>query len=572
MRKNHYTFTSTLIGCCLIALPFSGTGQQQGGPAVEFPDNQVVSTLDGGDESPRFMLMAPPAADLDQYRNGAFTTPINTCTNWVNGNAGEQNSHYIEGWSIPYRCVMTDLPLNTSITLTLGYDIKHSNKNALDYLTYFHRMSPHDDFCDANHNSPECVTPATGAFSTFAIPAPSSAGSPVPGMPTNSFNNLPAGEKLMRLYGGTITNIAYNTQGNLGDSDAETTINVTFTVTQATATLTWGGHIASRLDWGNGNSASGISGSPYHMRLKTWTLNNLGNTDRSLSAGAVGPPCVISGPNTVCANSGIKQYCVSNQTGITYNWTVSGGGATISGSNTGNCVNIQVGSGNYTVMVTLSNSSGFCSDCSMAVTVEPTGVCSIDGDDIICPGMTSHHCAPPGGTNWTWSITGGGTISGPTNQECVTFNAVNSCNSSYILSLSVGGPNCGSSCTKTVLVKDDTPPTIACPANIAVNCGASTLPANTGTATATDNCDLSPTITNSDNTISGSCGAATINRTWKAEDNCTKINTCLQVITINPAPKATFVNPPADITINCNQAPPTGTGLSYSNGGAGACD
>ncbi|HRI60343.1 MAG TPA: hypothetical protein PK228_11485, partial [Saprospiraceae bacterium] len=209
----------------------------------------MISTLDGSNSNPQFKLVAP-ATDLEQYRNGTFDVPVNTCTNWVNDNAGEQNAHYIEGWSIPYRCVMTDLPLNTSITLTLGYDIRYSGKNAIDYLTYFHRMSPHDIFCDGTHDSSECVTPATGSFSTFAIPAPSSAGSPVPGMPTNSFNNLPSGEREMRLYGGTITNIAYNTQGNLGNNDAETTIDVTFKVSQASATLTWGGHIASRLEWG----------------------------------------------------------------------------------------------------------------------------------------------------------------------------------------------------------------------------------------------------------------------------------------------------------------------------------
>lgn len=164
-------------------------------------------------------------------------------------------------------------------------------------------------------------------------------------------------------------------------------------------------------------------------------------------------------------------------------------------------------------MVSLTTDNGFCSDCSKEVTVEPIGVCSIDGEDVICPGTTSHHCAPPGGTSYSWSVSGGGTISGPSDQECVTVIAANSCNTTYTLNLSVGGPNCGSTCTKTVLVKDDAPPSISCPVDITLNCGASTLPANTGSATATDNCDMSPTITSTDNTIAGSCGAATINRT-----------------------------------------------------------
>ncbi|OGM10357.1 hypothetical protein A2Y68_02895 [Candidatus Woesebacteria bacterium RBG_13_46_13] len=98
----------------------------------------------------------------------------------------------------------------------------------------------------------------------------------------------------MTLYGGTINDIVYNTQGDLTDSQAETRIDIIFTADSATAVLAWGGHIASRLDWGfdglTPRSASGISGSPYHMRQISWTIGNLGNQDRSLQAGAVIPP------------------------------------------------------------------------------------------------------------------------------------------------------------------------------------------------------------------------------------------------------------------------------------------
>ncbi len=69
-------------------------------------------------------------------------------------------------------------------------------------------------------------------------------------------------------------------------------------VQQCTAVLSWGGHIGSRQDWGftNGvpNSAGGISGSPYHMRLISWNLSNLGNQDRSLSAATVIAPGTIT--------------------------------------------------------------------------------------------------------------------------------------------------------------------------------------------------------------------------------------------------------------------------------------
>src|SRR5206468_3961380 len=69
-----------------------------------------------------------------------------------------------------------------------------------------------------------------------------------------------------------------------GNSSARTTI--TFTTSQATVVMAWGGHIARRIDWGVLASASAITGSPFHMRLIDLDGSG-GNQDRSLSADAV---------------------------------------------------------------------------------------------------------------------------------------------------------------------------------------------------------------------------------------------------------------------------------------------
>ncbi len=115
--------------------------------------------------------------------------------------------------------------------------------------------------------------------------------------PSTSFNALPAAERQMELFGGINGTFEYvGTDPGLLDKngDQEQQVQVTFNATSATPVLAWGGHIASRLDWGCADgerSASAISGSPYHMRIKSALVNgtpvSLGNQDRSLSASAV---------------------------------------------------------------------------------------------------------------------------------------------------------------------------------------------------------------------------------------------------------------------------------------------
>jgi prealbumin domain-containing protein len=86
------------------------------------------------------------------------------------------------------------------------------------------------------------------------------------------------------FHGGTITDVSgYSIDTT--NSDHPTSITITFTTTTASPVLVWGGHIATRLDWGLGNSAVSISGSPYHTRLLS--LDGAGgNQDRSLSSDA----------------------------------------------------------------------------------------------------------------------------------------------------------------------------------------------------------------------------------------------------------------------------------------------
>ena len=88
----------------------------------------------------------PQAANLDQARNGGkspngLIVPNNPI-DWVNGNAGASNSHYVEGFSIPYRMVVTGLT-SGSHYIDIEWDIKHSGANAIDFITTYNRLEPH---------------------------------------------------------------------------------------------------------------------------------------------------------------------------------------------------------------------------------------------------------------------------------------------------------------------------------------------------------------------------------------------------------------------------------------------
>ena len=100
-------------------------------------------------------------------------------------------------------------------------------------------------------------------------------------------------------------------------------------------------------------------------------------------------------------------------------------------------------------------------------------------------------------------------------------------------------------CTQTITIMDDTNPMIVCPANVIIDCSASTDPSNTGMATATDNCDANPDITYADSQV-----GAVITRVWTATDNCDNTDQCTQTITIEDDTDP-VVTCPDDVSVQC---------------------
>ena len=130
--------------------------------------------------------------------------------------------------------------------------------------------------------------------------------------------------------------------------------------------------------------------------------------------------------------------------------------------------------------------------------------------------------------------------------------------------------DCGnsSSCTQTVVLDDDVPPTITCPPNVTIECDESIHPNNTGAAQGADTCS-SVMVTYSDAVAPGTCPSEGVfTRTWTATDLCGNTATCDQTIKVEDSTPPTIVCPP-DVTVDCTAGGGnTGTATATDNCGS----
>ena len=225
--------------------------------------------------TPSRVSAANESANLDQCGNDKAPSPSSdgcdtSANQWVNGNLNENGSSYFEGDSIPYRMLFDNLSTSGTHTVTIEWDTTKSSKHAIDYIDSFNQS-----VLDAN---PCLGVSGCSAFTTFPIPVD----------PQVSGAGITPLSGVFTMYGGTITSLsAYSYadgSGFVGDKSAR--ITITFSASVANPVLAWGGHIATRANWGMLDSAVDIPGSPYHTRLIDLDGSG-GNQDRSLSASAV---------------------------------------------------------------------------------------------------------------------------------------------------------------------------------------------------------------------------------------------------------------------------------------------
>ena len=205
------------------------------------------------------------------------------------------------------------------------------------------------------------------------------------------------------------------------------------------------------------------------------------------------------------------------------------------------------------------------STCVQTITIDDSTVPSLT-----CPANITIQC--------TASTLPENTGSGTSTDNCDAAPAVtytdlttssSTCTQEYTITRTwLATDDCGntSTCNQVITIDDSITPMITCPANVTIECTTSTLPPSTGSATASDNCDVTPAITYTDITTGAGCPQEyTITRTWKATDDCGNFSTCTQsiVITDNTSPVLTC---PANVTIECTASTlPGNTGLATAD-------
>ena len=262
--------------------------------------------------------------------------------------------------------------------------------------------------------------------------------------------------------------------------------------------------------------------------------NNVVNNDMQPTPSTL----VADGPTTFCLGDSVV---LSGNCGGTWNT-----GATTAS------ITVYAG-GDF--FVTTTNGCGLATSNHIIVTVHPLPVCTITGVFSLCPGQSTQLCSPAGYMGYAWST---GAI-----VNCITVNAVGT------YSVTVTDSNgCTSACSQDVTFGDAVPPQIACPPNITIDCSASSLPANTGTASASDICDPAPVIGYVDVIVEGGCAASySVTRTWTATDATGNSASCTQAISADDATAPVITCPAIVSPIECGAIPSFGAATATD-----ACD
>ncbi|MFK7947710.1 MAG: hypothetical protein AB8G11_08975 [Saprospiraceae bacterium] len=231
------------------------------------------------------------------------------------------------------------------------------------------------------------------------------------------------------------------------DSTCLNTSNPFTTTLQSNVNYTWSLSNNSGIITPNINNAA-INWNTTGVQTVSVSATNLCGTSpittKDITVLDVPNQPIISGDLNVCQNDTETYIATSNATN--YTWTTSGG--TVNG-NTVNWTTL----GNQTLTVTPTNfcGNGTSASANIIVGTVPNITQSILGDSVVCSGISAYTLPQITGVNYTWSISGGGAITGLGNVANINWISPGIHTITAISSNDCGN---GNTITKQITVRD----------------------------------------------------------------------------------------------------------------------
>ncbi len=217
--------------------------------------------------------------------------------------------------------------------------------------------------------------------------------------------------------------------------------------------------------------------------------------------------------------------------------------------------------GDKVVVLTVTDGSGNTSTCTATVTVEDAGMLQANCQNLtVFLDQNGMVVVDPGDVD---NGSGGGCFAGELTLELsqTTFNCTDVGVNTVTLTVTDMMGNTAT-CTATITVVDNTPPSITCPPNMTVNCDITIDIGNLsqfGNPTTIDNCPPVDVVEN-DVDNRNDCGQGTIVRTFTATDPSGNSSQCSQTITVqdpNPFDEGNISWPPAIVNLGqCSNTDP----------------
>lgn len=148
---------------------------------------------------------------------------------------------------------VAELVVGATNTLTISYDTTKDGKHALDYLTDYDRT-------ESVNNNPCSGVAGCNLVSENTFPIPLD-----PDVTKGKDQILGNADDITQIpgsfsiFGGTITGVSAYTLDGPYTGDSTRFITITFTSDVVNPVMAWGGHIATRLNWGINKSANADS-------------------------------------------------------------------------------------------------------------------------------------------------------------------------------------------------------------------------------------------------------------------------------------------------------------------------